>query len=42
MDEKKIKLKDILIMATLGAGAYYLAGPVGFAVLALFVVLKKF
>ena len=42
MDEKKIKFKNILIIAALAAGAYYLAGPVGFAVLALFLLLKKF
>ena len=42
MEDNKIKLKSVLWIGILAAGAYYLAGPVGLGVVALFVLLKKF
>ena len=41
MEEKKIKFKSILWMGILAAVAYYLAGPVGLAVVAVVVLLKN-
>ena len=40
MSESKIKLRRILLVGGLAAVAYYLCGPIGLAVIALYFLLK--
>lgn len=41
MDEPKVRLRKILLMGLLVAIAYYIFGPIGLGVIALFFLLKE-
>ncbi len=41
MNESKVKLRKLLLIGGLAAAAYYVAGPIGLGVIALFLLMKS-